>query len=68
MAYTVMSGETSDMSQFCESEWFEWVMLEDKIAQFPNDQFKLGKDLGPRIDVGLDNNCKDFKRQWSYLT
>ena len=24
---TVMSGETSDISQFCKLEWFEWVMF-----------------------------------------
>ena len=24
---TIMSGETSDISQFCEFEWLEWVML-----------------------------------------
>ena len=24
---TVMSGETSDTSQFCKLEWFEWVMF-----------------------------------------
>ena len=23
----VMSGETLDISQFCELEWFEWVMF-----------------------------------------
>ena len=24
---TVMFGETSDISQFCELEWFKWVMF-----------------------------------------
>ena len=35
-----MSGETSVISQFCEFEWFEWVMFQDKIAQYPDDHFK----------------------------
>ena len=26
---TVMSGETSDISQFCELEWHEWVKFRD---------------------------------------
>ena len=24
---TVMSGETSDISQFCKLQWFKWVMF-----------------------------------------
>ena len=28
---TVMSGEASDISQFCKLEWFEWVMFEMKL-------------------------------------
>ena len=32
---TVMSGETSNIGQFCELEWFEWVMYQDKTAPLP---------------------------------
>ena len=49
---TVMSGETSDISKFCELEWFEWVMFRDETAPFPDDMLKLGRYLGPSIDVG----------------
>ena len=28
---TVMSDNTSDISQFCKLEWFEWVMFLDKL-------------------------------------
>ena len=28
---TVMSGETFDVSQFCELEWFEWVCFKMKL-------------------------------------
>ena len=48
---TVISGETSDTSQFCELEWFECVMFGDETAPFPVDVQKLGHYLGPRIDV-----------------
>ena len=27
MPETIMSGETSDISQFCELEWYEWIMF-----------------------------------------
>ena len=37
---TVMSGDTSDISQFCKLEWFEWVMFQDETAPFPDDVLK----------------------------
>ena len=49
---TGMSGETSNISQCCELEWFEWVMFEMKLPPFPDDVLKLGHYLGPDIDVG----------------
>ena len=49
---TVMSGETSDISQFCELEWFERVLFQDETAPFPDDVLKLDHYLGPSIDVG----------------
>ena len=47
----MMSGKTSDISEFCELEWFEWVMLHHEIAPFPDDVLKLGCYLGPSIDI-----------------
>ena len=49
---TIMSGKMSDISQFCEFEWFEWVMFWDKTAPYPNDHFRLGRYLGSSIDIG----------------
>ena len=49
---TVMSGEASDISQFCELEWFKWVMFQDQNAPFPDEVLKLGHCLGPNINVG----------------
>ena len=48
----MMSGTTSDISQFCELELFEWVTFLDKTAPFSDDMLKLGHYLGPNIDVG----------------
>ena len=53
-----MSGKTSDISQFCKLEWFEWVMFWDKTALFPDDMLKLGHYLGPSIDIGLAMTTK----------
>ena len=49
---TVMSGETSDISQFCEREWFEWVVHWDEMALFPDGVLKLGHYLGPSVNIG----------------
>ena len=49
---TVMSGKTSDISQFCKLEWVECVMFQDEAALFPNDVLKLGPYLGPSRDIG----------------
>ena len=40
------------ISQFCEFEWFEWVMFWVKTAPYPNDHFKLGRYHGLIIDIG----------------
>ena len=48
---TVMSGKISDISHFCELEWFEWVLFCNKTAPFPDDVLKLGHYLGLSIDV-----------------
>ena len=48
----MISGETSDTSQFCELGWFEWVIFHDEVGSYPDDVLKLGHYLGPRIDVG----------------
>ena len=49
---TVVSGETSDNSQFCELEWFKWVMFWDENAPYPDDLLKLVHYHEPSIDVG----------------
>ena len=49
---TVMLGETSGISQFCELEWFKWVMFRNETPPFPDNMLKLGHFLGPSIDIG----------------
>ena len=64
---TVMSGETSDISQFCELEWFKWVMFWDETAPFSDDMLKLGHNLGPIIDVGQAMTTKIITKNWQVL-
>ena len=49
---TLMTGQTADISQFFELEWYEWVMYHDSAIRFPDDKLVLGKWLGPSIDIG----------------
>ena len=41
---SVMSGETADISQFCELSFYEWVMFreESKLVAFPDENPTLG--------------------------
>ena len=49
---TVVSGETADISPFCEFGFWDWVKFRDSGVAFPTDSLVLGKYLGPSIDVG----------------
>ena len=49
---TVTSGETSDISQFCEFAFSDWIMFHDQPVAFPDDNPVLDRYLGPAINVG----------------
>ena len=49
---TLMTGQTADISQLFELEWYEWVMYHDSAISFPEDKYNLGRWLGPSIDIG----------------
>ena len=56
-----MSGETLDISQLCELEWYEWIIFRELVVSFPEDKMVLGIYLGPIIDVGLAMTAKILK-------
>ena len=49
---TVASGETADISPFCEFGFWDWVKFRENGVAFPDDTMVLGKYLGPSTDVG----------------
>ena len=57
----VMSGETSDISQFCEFAFYDWIMFRDQPVAFPDGNPVLGRYLGPAIDVGPALTAKILK-------
>eukprot|EP00804_Cyclotella_cryptica_P014222 CCRYP_005639-RA/>CCRYP_005639-RA protein AED:0.34 eAED:0.34 QI:0/0/0/1/1/1/3/0/304 len=50
---TVVSGETADISPFCEFGFWDWVKFRGLGGTFPGDGLVLGKYLGSSIDVVL---------------
>ena len=48
-------------------ECFKWVMLQDKMAPYPDDQFKLGRYPGPSIDVSQAMTAKIIKKNGQVL-
>ncbi len=53
-----MSGETADISQFCELAWYNWVMYRPGTIDYPNEPLRLGTYLGPAINVGPGMTAK----------
>ena len=58
---TIMFGGNSDVSQFCEHGFYDWVMFRDEPIQYPDENPVLGRYLGPEIDVGLAMRDKIMK-------
>ena len=55
---TKMSVETSDITNFCEFGWYQWVYFRDTSVTSPGDKSVLGRYCGPSIDVGPELTTK----------
>ena len=49
---TVMYGETSDIDQFSDLGWYEWIYFIDNTVQFTDENIVLRIYLVPIIDIG----------------
>ena len=58
---TMIKGETSDISQFCQHAWYEWIKFRDTALSFPEPKMVLGRYLGPSIDIGPAMTAKILK-------
>jgi hypothetical protein len=58
---TLVFGETSDISAFCELEWYEWVIFRDSTVSFLEDKVVIEKYLGLSIDIGPAMTAKLLK-------
>ena len=57
----MISGGTSDIREFCEHGFYDWVMFRYEPIQYPDKNPVLGRYLETEIDVGpemTDNTMK----------
>ena len=64
---TQMSGETSDISTFCEFGWYQWVYFRDTSVDFPGNTLVIGRYCGPSIDVGPALTAKILRKNWQQV-
>jgi len=50
---TTMTGNTANIRTICQFGWYNWVMFYDNIPSFPDNKAKLGRYLGPAIELAL---------------
>ena len=62
-----MSGNTSDISFISEFGWFQWVMYYNPTEVYPDAKPKMGRYLGPAIDVGTAMTHKVLLPNGDYL-
>ena len=62
-----MSCESSDISQFCKQELFEWDMFQHETAPFPDDVLKLGHYLELSINISSAMTAKILTKNGQVL-
>ena len=64
---TVLSGETANISQFCELSFYKCVMFRDEPVNYPDDNPVLGRFLGIDINVGPAMTTKLLKSNGEFI-
>jgi hypothetical protein len=64
---TVMGGETADISELCEYDWFQWLWFRDTLAHFPDESRVLVRYMGPAKSIGPAMCCHILKANGSVL-
>ena len=62
-----MTGQTANIINICEYEWYEWVMFRDGPTSYPESPMTLGRYLGPSIGVGSAMTYKILKSNGNYV-
>jgi hypothetical protein len=64
---TVMGGETADISELCEYDWFQWLWFRDTVSSFPNESQVLVRYMGPAKSIGPTMCCHLLKANGSVI-
>jgi hypothetical protein len=64
---TIISGQTADISPFVQHGWFDWVKWYDSQASYPEPRERLGRWLGPSLDIGPAMTSKIMKENGQLL-
>jgi hypothetical protein len=56
-----MRGETADISDICEYDWFEWLHYRDTESSYSEDTKILVRYLGPSKSIGPEMCCHILK-------
>ena len=62
-----MTGQTADIGNLCEYEWFQLVMYYEPPLSYPDDKMCIGRYFGPAIDVGTAVMYKILKANGEYI-
>ena len=58
---TMLTGQTGDISELGEHEWYFWVIFRDTSVSFPISQWVLGRYYGTSGNVGPEMAAKLLK-------
>ena len=64
---TVMSSGTSDISQFYNNGFYDWVMFRDEPILYSIEKPVLDRYFGPEIDVGPEMTSNTMKGDGEFL-
>jgi hypothetical protein len=64
---TVMGGETADISELCEYDWFQWLWYRDTNSSFPDESRVLVRYMGPAKSIGPTMCCHLLKANGSVI-
>jgi hypothetical protein len=64
---TLMGGETADISELCEYDWFQWLYDRDTKSSFPDATKVPVRYMGPEKSVGPMMCCHILKANGNIL-
>jgi hypothetical protein len=64
---TIMTGDTADISHIADFTWFNWIMFQDNVPDYPDGKETLGHYLGLAIDMAFALTAKILKPNGKFV-